>query len=88
LETALSEAQVNEESLVRGIKESLLKLDDMEEATGGFPFPGRRGGRGPQAGFQSFLDMMANELDSLGIDLNNLPPDPFGPRGPRGKRGK
>jgi tetratricopeptide (TPR) repeat protein len=88
LETALSEAQVNEETLVRGIKESLLKLDDMEEATGGFPFPGRRGSRGPQGGFQSFLDMMANELDSLGIDLDSLPPDSFGPRRPRGKRGK
>ena len=35
LETALSEAQINEESVVQRIKDSLLKLDDIEEVTGG-----------------------------------------------------
>ena len=32
--------------------------------------------------------MMADELDSLGIDLDDLPVNPFAPRRPRGKRGK
>ncbi len=87
LELALSEAQPDEESLVHGIKESLLKLADLEEATGGLPAPGGRGSRGPR-GFQSFLDMMAGELESLGINLDDLPDNPFDPPRRPGKGGK